>query len=63
MAVSGLTILNQTITIYPTYDAAATVAVANAKDDPDCFYNPVQRDDGRWAVEVLDETATFVFCL
>lgn len=49
-------------TPFATYDAAASIAVANAKDDPDSFYNPVRYGD-RWAVEVLDENAEFVFYL
>jgi hypothetical protein len=53
---------SQVHTPFLTYDAAAAIAVANAKDDPDSFYNPV-RYGARWAVEVLNEAAEFVFYL
>lgn len=52
----------QVHTLFLTYEAAASIAVANGKDDDDSFYNVV-RHGRQWAVEVLDKTATFVFYL
>jgi hypothetical protein len=51
-----------TTTVFKTYDAAATIAVANAQDDDEGFYNVVRFGSG-WAVEVCDGDANFQFHL
>ena len=48
--------------IFKTYDAAAAIAVANAQDDDEAFYNVVRFGSG-WAVEVCDAGVNFQFYL
>ena len=63
MALSGLTILNNSMTTWPTYDGAARITAANNSDDDDAEYRVVQLAERRFAIAVYDEEREFVFYL
>lgn len=61
---SGLTILNKSITFYPSHFAAAYVAAACQNDETDgTSYTVEEVQPGRFAIGVYEADGSFVFYL
>lgn len=55
---------SQSITFFPTFDAAKAIADANTADDGDALYIVTLMRDEKWSVAVVEkDTGLFVFYL
>ena len=58
------TITSQPITVIKTRNVAEELAATIASDDPEVTVNVVERNDGRFVVELRDaETGDFLGCV
>lgn len=65
MAISGATILNKSITFFPTFDGAKEIANMNSRDDAngDTAYEVEEIQPGRFAIGVYDRDDGFILYL